>query len=551
VIRRERLQADLKIRQVEADKLRELDQAKSRFFSNISHELRTPLTLIRGTAAILREGEKKESPARKGHYDLLERNTGRLLQLISQLLDLSRLEAGKLELQPKAGDLTHFLRAVIHAFGSLAERQQVVYRVSIPEGSRWAFFDADKLEKIVNNLLSNACKFTPSGGTISVEVGLEVLPDQPVYRCVLRVADTGIGISEAQLARVFERFYQADDSGTRAYEGSGVGLTLVKELTELYGGQIAVQSTLGQGSRFEVTIPLPVAEPVPDEVPAPLVAAHFDSLPEGDPPATPPATGEGEEYQTKVLIIEDNADLRTFIRMALPKEYYVLEAEDGEQGWEVAVEALPDLIISDVMMPKQDGLTLCQRLKKHFSTAHIPVVLLTARAAMQDKITGLLTGADDYIVKPFHHQELQARVRNLVEDRKRLRELFRREILLQPESVSPPSADEVFLQKVVSTVEQRLSDQDFDVERLGEEVCLSRTQLYRKLFALTGQAPSDFIRTLRLKRGAALLGQKAGTVAEIAYQVGFKEPSYFSRCFAQVYGCPPSQYTSAPAELST
>jgi AraC-like DNA-binding protein len=179
------------------------------------------------------------------------------------------------------------------------------------------------------------------------------------------------------------------------------------------------------------------------------------------------------------------------------------------------------------------------------------VVLLTARAGMQDKITGLLTGADDYIVKPFHHQELQARVRNLVEDRKRLRELFRREILLQPDSVSPPSADEVFLQKVVGTIEQYLSDQDFDVERLGQEVALSRTQLYRKLFALTGQAPSDFIRTLRLKRAASLLAQKAGTVAEIAYQVGFKEPSYFSRCFAQVYGCPPSQYTPAPAELST
>jgi DNA-binding response OmpR family regulator len=267
-------------------------------------------------------------------------------------------------------------------------------------------------------------------------------------------------------------------------------------------------------------------------------------------PARRPAR-EAEEYQTKILIVEDNADLRKFIRLALPAEYCVLEAEDGEKGWQAALEALPDLIISDVMMPRQDGLTLCQRLKKHFTTAHIPVVLLTARAGMQDKITGLLTGADDYIVKPFHHQELQARVRNLVEDRKRLRELFRREILLQPDSVSPPSADEVFLQKVVGTIEQYLSDQDFDVERLGQEVALSRTQLYRKLFALTGQAPSDFIRTLRLKRAASLLAQKAGTVAEIAYQVGFKEPSYFSRCFAQVYGCPPSQYTPAPAELST
>jgi DNA-binding response OmpR family regulator len=231
-----------------------------------------------------------------------------------------------------------------------------------------------------------------------------------------------------------------------------------------------------------------------------------------------------------------------------------LEAEDGEKGWQVALEALPDLIISDVMMPKLDGLTLCQRLKKHFTTAHIPVVLLTARAAPEDKIEGLLTGADDYIVKPFNHQELHIRVGKLVEDRKRLRELFRREILLQPESISLASADEVFLQKVTGTVEQFLADQDFDVERLGQEVGMSRTQLYRKLFALTGQAPSDFIRTLRLKRAAALLTQKVGNVAEVAYRVGFKEPSYFSRCFTQAYGCPPSQYASASpaqAELPT
>ncbi|MBD0261077.1 MAG: response regulator, partial [Cytophagales bacterium] len=493
-----------------------------------------------------------------GHYDLLERNTGRLLQLIGQLLDLSRLEAGKLALQPRPGDLTHFLRAVVYAFASLAERQRVEYRVSIPAGSWWAHFDADKLEKITNNLLSNACKFTPAGGTIRVEVTLELRPEPPVCRLVLRVTDTGIGISAAQLPRVFDRFYQADDSGTRAYEGSGGGLTLVKELTELHGGQVAVESTPGKGSRFQVTLDLPVAEPPPGDAPDGPVGVESQRQLEVEHqreealPEAPPVAGEAEEYQTRILIIEDNADLRQFIRLALPKEYGVLEAEDGEQGWQMATESLPDLIISDVMMPKQDGVTLCQRLKKHFSTAHIPVVLLTARAAMQDKIAGLLTGADDYIVKPFHHQELHVRVRNLVEDRKRLRELFRRELLVQPDPVrvaSTASADEVFLQKVVGTVEHYLSDQDFDVERLGQEVALSRTQLYRKLFALTGQAPSDFIRTLRLKRAAALLARKAGTVSEIAYQVGFREPSYFSRCFTQVYGCPPSQYSPAPAEL--
>jgi DNA-binding response OmpR family regulator len=253
-------------------------------------------------------------------------------------------------------------------------------------------------------------------------------------------------------------------------------------------------------------------------------------------------------YQTKVLIVEDNADLRSYIRAGLPRHFQLMEAENGLKGWEAALEGLPDLVITDVMMPELDGLTLCQRLKSHATTLHIPVILLTARAGTEDKIEGLLTGADDYLTKPFHGRELAVRATNLIEERKRLREHFGRQVLLQPAPPKFQSADEVFLERVIKAVEAHLGDPDFDVEGLGGEVGLSRVQLYRKLYALTGQPPSDFIRTLRLRRGAELLASKAGNVSEVAYRVGFKEPSYFSRCFSQAYGCSPSEYRSANAQ---
>jgi DNA-binding response OmpR family regulator len=256
----------------------------------------------------------------------------------------------------------------------------------------------------------------------------------------------------------------------------------------------------------------------------------------------PHQAADHEAYQTKVLVVEDNADLRRYISQKLSVEYAVLEAENGAAGWRIALETLPDLVVSDVMMPEVDGLTLCQRLKQHATTAHIPVVLLTARAETEDKIGGLLTGADDYLTKPFHVQELLVRAHNLIEARKRLRELFHRQLLLQPQAVQVASADDVFLKRVIDTIEKQLDDDQFGLEELCREVGLSRTQLYRKLFALTNQAPSDFIRTLRLRRAANLLGQGAGNVSEVAYKVGFRDASTFSKAFVKEYGCPPSEY---------
>jgi signal transduction histidine kinase/ligand-binding sensor domain-containing protein/DNA-binding response OmpR family regulator len=542
IVNRERLKADLRVQQVASDKLRELDTLKSQFFANISHEFRTPLSLILGTLEGLLE--EKKNPARfRPQFELLHRNAGRLLQLINQLLDLSRLEAGRLQLDEKPSNLSRCLGVIAGSFASLAERQGIRYAVDLPPEPVWAGFDADKLEKILGNLLSNAFKFTPRGGTVTL--GAHVQSGEDGHQLRLVVTDTGIGIPPEQLSRIFDRFYQVDHSPTHVYGGSGIGLALAKELTELHRGRIAVESTVGTGTTFTVALSLPAAAP-DAAVPKP---APPDEWVAAGPAHVPEAEGAAgaSSYQTKVLIVEDNADLRSYIRAGLPRHYQLMEAENGQQGWEAALANLPDLVITDVMMPELDGLTLCQRLKSHPTTLHIPVILLTARAGTEDKIEGLLTGADDYLTKPFHGRELAVRATNLIEERKRLWEHFGRQVLLQPAPAKFQSADEVFLERVIKAVEAHLADPDFDVEGLGQEVGLSRVQLYRKLYALTGQSPSDCIRTLRLRRGAELLAQKAGNVSEVAYRVGFKEPSYFSRCFSQAYGCSPSEYRSVNA----
>lgn len=584
-LNRQRWKYHLKLEKVEAEKLKELDRMKSRFFANISHEFRTPLTLILGPIETIYQ----RIPDRETRQDLsmMQRNGQRLLRLINQLLDLSRLEAGKLKLQARPGDLLAFLKGIVFSFESLARQRKIDLRFQSPENLPPVCFDPDKLEKVLVNLLSNAFKFTPSGGEITVAVDIPPVPSKggiipplrgdtegcsppfegwPGGMLEIRVKDTGPGIPPGHLPHIFDRFYSSGEGYSKDQQSSGIGLALTRELVELHHGKISVNSEAGMGAEFTVLLPLgkghlqpeEIADtgyPVPDVETTPRVVSTAEDAENLSPimietlRATslqnanldrPPSGG-----QPIILIIEDNPDMRAYIRSQLLDYCQVLEAEDGQAGLDMASDTLPDLIISDVMMPKMDGYQLCEKLKTDQRTSHIPLILLTAKSSGESKLEGLTLGADDYLVKPFDSKELQVRVKNLIEQRRTLRERFGKEIKLQPKDIAITSADEKFLLRAMDIIDRYISDENFSVEQFGREIGLSRGQLHRKLKALTDQSPVDFIRAIRLKRAAQLLEKRFGTVAEIAYQVGFSDPSYFSRCFRQQFGILPSEYAAS------
>ncbi len=563
-VSRERLNADLKLKSIESEKLLEMDHLKSHFFANISHEFRTPLTLILGPLEKLLS--TNENSSLRETYQTMYRNTQRLLTLINQLLDLSKLEAGKMKLEPSPTNLIQYLKRIVFSFTSLAESKKVLFRFQYPNDNPVVYLDADKLEKILTNLIANAFKFTPEEGQITVSASLKSADDpllpEPLQNAKLSsrhnvlqllVQDDGLGIPEDQVQKIFNRFYQADNSQTREQGGTGIGLSLVQELVELHQGHISIQSQVGKGSCFTVYLPLLIAdyhEIVVTENPVEPSKAIFpaDSIKEHNHHQQVFTDSMKASTYTKnplVLIVEDNAEIRFYIRENLEPYYKVMEAADGAEGYGIAQETIPDLIISDVMMPKMDGVELCRKLKLDEKTSHIPVILLTAKASGDNKIAGLETGADDYIIKPFEARELLARGRNLIDTRRKLRERFTKQISLQPAAIAITSVDEKFLQRAMQLMEEHMSDPDFGVETFGREVGMSRTQLFRKLKALTNQSPGDFIRIMRLKRAAELLEKGAGTIAEVAFQTGFQDPSYFTKCFQKQFGQTPSEFLSS------
>ncbi len=539
---------------LELEQLRELDRMKSRFFTDISHEFRTPLTLILGPIGqMLREVTASDLRPR---LQQVRRNAEYLARLISQILDLSKLESGTMRLRAAEGDLAPLLQSIVPQFASLAEQQEIDLQFEMPSSSDSddlvLYFDREVLEKILNNLLANALKFTPRGGTVRMKVH-SLPPDRLRSRnsralgsIEIAISDTGIGIARDQLPQIFNRFYQVESGRSR--EGIGVGLALVKELVELHGGTITVESELGEGTTFVIRLPKGRDHLAPDQVVrdagAPLLA-----------PATPatdaidyvPTSDARPDDARTILIVEDHAGVRSFLRNHLWPHYRVLEAKDGTEGFDVAMSSLPDLVLSDVMMSPMNGYDLCRTLKHHDKTCHIPVVLLTGRAAHEDKLTGLDTGADCYIIKPFDPSELLLQVRNLINQRRLLRERFSSAVVLKPSEMTVTSMDEAFLSRVLSVIEQSMSDPEFDVERLGREVGLSRSQLHRKLRALTNQPPTLLIRSIRLQRAAELLKQEAGSVAEVAYLVGFSSQAYFAKCFREQFGYAPKEYSKAQA----
>ena len=556
-LRRIHLRNELKRREFEARKLQEMDELKSRFFANVSHEFRTPLTLILGPLeTLLQRIDDRDS---RQSLRLMRRNARRLQRLIEQLLDLSKLRSGRMALRVRPMNVVAFVRTVTISFASLAERKGIRLAFSGPDEGVRVYADRDKLEKIVSNLLSNALKFTPEGGEVTVAVQ-PVRPAAGRGLVEISVADTGVGIAAEHLERIFERFYQVDDTITRSQGGTGIGLALAKELVELHGGEIWAESQAGKGARFFVRLPLGKAHLEPHEV------AEEEPVLRAAEEMTPDTGADGENGRNgrngrdgvaaprkeapRVLVVEDNADVRGYIRSHLASRYAVLEAEDGPAGLELAVAEMPDLVISDVMMPGLDGFELCRKLKTDPRTSHIPVILLTARASAESKIQGLETGADDYITKPFDVKELGVRVCNLIEQRRRLRERFQREFILRPREEVVTSADDRFLCRAMQVVEAHLDDAGFSAERFAREVGLSATHLHRKLKALTGHSATEFVRMVRLKRAAYLIEKGRGNIAEIAYAVGFNNPSYFAARFRELYGVAPSEYAARGAERS-
>ncbi len=551
-LREIRLRQEAEMGHFQTQHLTEVDRMKSRFFANISHEFRTPLTLISGPLSRMLAEENEEK--KRQSLGMMHRNSQRLLRLINQLLDLSKLEAGAMTLRATRMNIVPLIEGISNSFESSAGLRGVSIEVVCEQEGIEVYCDRDMVEKILANLLSNAFKFTPEGGKVEVRVfTTSTHPPDTVHEAgwvTIAVSDTGVGIPPDQLEKVFDRFYQVDASQTREHEGSGIGLALVKELVDLHHGTIQAQSEVGRGTTFTVNLPLGRNHLKDDELsnvpasPEPM-PGNFDVT--KDEMEVENQLGEQEAVVTTgegaiVLIIEDNADVRAYLKDFLASAYRVMEACDGEEGISKALDSIPDLIISDVMMPRSDGYEVCRTLKRDEKTSHIPIILLTAKAATENKIEGLEIGADDYLIKPFEPKELLARVKNLIELRRRLRERFKASVPLRPGEIAVTSTDDAFLQRAKAIVERQMEDEKFCVEELATELFMSRSQVHRKLTALTNLSAGDFIRYLRLHRAMDLLRGGAGTISEIAYRVGFTDPSHFARSFRRQFGAPPGEF---------
>ena len=567
----------------------ETDKIKSRFFANISHEFRTPLTLILGPAEKIISDTSDDI---KKDANIIKRNSRRLLQLINQLLDLSRLEAGKLKLEASKGNIVSFVKGVALSFESLSESKDITLKLQPEKEFIELYFDREKMMKILTNILSNAFKFTPEEGKITVSINIKppfhppfdkggISPHLPSFTkggkkggsVAIKIRDTGIGIASEEIPKLFDRFYQVDSSHTREYEGTGIGLALTKELVELHHGNIKVESEKndpdkvgaglpeGQVNWTEFTLEFPLGREhlkneeilaeeeiqtkaflSPNEVGMKnLYQESIDNKTDSSS-KTPQNDIVINEEKTIILVVEDNYDMREYIKESLDVDYFIEEAVNGEQGVRKAEKIIPDLIISDMMMPKMDGNQLVKILKNDEKTSHIPIILLTAKAGHEDKLEGLEIGADDYLTKPFDIKELQVRIKNLISIRKKLQEKFSKTgYISKPPEKRLNSIDERFMKKVMDVIEQHLSEEDFSIEEFGNEVGMSRSQIHRKLKALSGKSASVFLRSVRLAKAKKMMEEQKGNISEIAYLVGFSSPSYFTKCFKDEFGNSPSE----------
>jgi signal transduction histidine kinase/DNA-binding response OmpR family regulator len=523
-----------------AEEARVATEAKLRFFTNFSHELRTPLTLILGPVEDLLTNGKDLATAQRHDLTLVRRNTQRLLQLVNQLMDFRKIDVGKMPVRATQGNLVAFVREIMDVFEKPARQRGITLRFLPAEPGISLWFDQNIVDKVFFNLLSNAFKFTPDRGQITVSI--QRVPAERTVR--VSVEDTGCGISEQDQAHIFEWFYQ----GNQSARGSGMGLALALGLTRLHQGRLSFSSQPGQGSTFVVTLPEELPEALRATDAPGAVAPSAFAVEEDFALPRPVAEAELAERpalsssEALVLVIEDNPDVNAFVVQKLRPHFQVSTALDGENGLRLAAEAIPDLIVCDVMLPGISGLQVVRQLKEDWRTSHIPVIMLTARNAPEQQVEGVQVGADLYLTKPFNPAFLLESIRTLLANRDRLREHFRRELSVDTATVAPQRVDQKFLADLTAIVEANLTRSDLSVEDVARSLGISRVQLYRKVKALLGTGVTDFIQGIRLTKARQLLLDDELTIAEVAYQLGFSSPSYFSTSFKSRYQVSPSEF---------
>lgn len=530
----------------QSKRLKELDHLKSQFFANISHEFRTPLTLM--LAPLQKLYDQVEDSSLKSQYAMMIRHGENLLDLINQLLDLSQQKEGKLAFKAQPIDVIAFVKSIAVSFVSFAESKKIDYQYEFPQKEIIACCDPDKLKRIIENLLSNAFKFTPQHGQVKLKLSGDRDHNYHGGTFTITVEDTGIGIPADKAEYIFDRFYQIDSPQSRGYGGTGIGLALVKEYVHLHKGTIQVKSKEGNGAKFIVRLPLDRRHVSAEEIgeqKAPLtIPASNRKIPvQTEMESKFTGSSKNDKELTEILLLEDNHDMRNFIKTSLASDYYIIEASNAHEGLVLAKSHIPDLIISDIMMPGMSGLEFCKQIKENTFTSHIPIIMLTARADLESRITGWSVGADAYVTKPFDLNELDVRIKNLLFNRKKLQEKYNQNLFYrQYEDKSKAPLADPFLQKLENVLENHYKNPHLQIEDLTKEMAMSRSQLYRKIKSLTGNSPNAFIRKFRLHRAARLLREEYGSVATISDAVGFNNDSYFSKCFQQEFGHLPSEH---------
>lgn len=540
--RRIHIKNELHIAQLQKDQTEALTQSKLQFFTNISHEFRTPITLIVGPLEkMLATGQLN------GHQQqtlsVVLKNAHRLLQLVNQIMDLRKVENNKMQLHVEHSNLGKFLANITDSFNDYAVSKGIKLNFENRTTDSTTWFDADKIDKVMFNLLSNAFKFTPQYGNI------DVVLSRTLDKFEITVADTGKGIPAADLDRIFERFYQVEGSANLQRTGTGVGLALAKGLVESHHGTISVMSELGKGTIFTILIPadeLAYTEAErannQNETQIQPKTEPLKPIVENDTIQTEVTEDDLDPDKKTVLIVEDNYDLRQYIKSELEPEYNIVEAANGREGLHKSLQLLPDVVVSDVMMPEMDGLQMCQELKQNIVTNHIPVILLTARSSIEHRIEGLEHGADSYIPKPFNTEHLQVRIRKLIEIREILYRKYSNSLSNADGEVSEIQIDDPFLRKVSDYIYKNIDNAELSIETMSQDLCISRGHLHKKLKMMVNMSPSEYLRVIRLNEAVKLFAKKQYNISEVAYMVGFNSPSYFTNCFKTHFGISPTEY---------